>query len=117
MVSDPLKNISGQEELLFQQFTHMSMGKNLDAVMGAAVNVLINAIRQTYPKRADAEAKIDQLFGRGKQMLLANHYDSVTGLRRNVFPHTQVIRMAYHMDDEAMPSRVSQRPGGNGSKS
>jgi hypothetical protein len=100
MVSDPLKSISGQEKLLFDLFTHASVGKNLDAVMGAAINVIINAIRQSYPKRVDAERKIDELFGRGKTLLLANHYDSVTGLRRNVFPHTQVVRMAYHFDDD-----------------
>jgi hypothetical protein len=100
MVSDPLKNLPAQEKMLFEMFTRYSTGFNLDAVMGAAVNVLINAIRMAYPKRDGAEAKMSELFGRGMQMLLHNHYDSTTGLRRNVFPHTQIVRMAYHFDDD-----------------
>lgn len=96
MVSDP----QGQEEMLFRIFSHAATGKNADAVMGAAVNMIMNAIRQNYPLRKDAEAKITELFGRAKELLLANHYDSVTGKRRSVFPHTQVVRMAYHIDDE-----------------
>lgn len=100
MVSDPLRNLQGQEKLLFDLFTTASTGKNVEAVMGAAVNVLINAIRQNYPTRDGAENKIGELFGRAQQMLLANHYDSVTGRRRSVIPHTQIVRMAYHMEDD-----------------
>lgn len=100
MVADPLRNLQGQEELLFRLFSQQAVGKNVDAVMGAAINVLINAIRQNYELRKDAEAKIDELFGRAKMLLLANHYDSVTGKRRSVFPHTQIVRMAYHMEDD-----------------
>jgi len=100
MVADPLHTLQGQEKLLFDLFTHASTGKNVDAVMGAAVNVLINAIRQNYPTRDGAEQKINELFGRGKELLLANHYDSTTGRRRTVIPHTQVVRMAYHMEDD-----------------
>ena len=109
MVTDPLKNLPGQERRLFQIFTQASVAAPLDAVMGAAINLLINAIRQNYATRADAEAKIDELFGRGKQMLLANHYDSTTGRRRTVIPHTQIVRMPYHMDEDIDP-----RKGGNG---
>jgi len=110
MVSDPLKNLPSQEELLFRMFTQFSVGKNLDAVMGAAINVLINAIRQSYPRRNDAEAKMSELFGRAIQLLLHNHYDSVTGLRRNVFPHTQIVRMPYHIEDDIHDPRLK---GGN----
>ena len=100
MVSDPLRNLQGQEEMLFRIFSQASVGKNADAVMGAAINVLINAIRQNYPTRDGAEHKISELFGRAAQMLLANHYDSVTGRRRTVIPHTQIVRMAYHIDED-----------------
>lgn len=84
-----------------------STGKNADAVMGAAINVIMNAIRQNYPTREGAEQKIDELFGRGKTLLLANHYDSVTGRRRSVIPHTQIVRMAYHMEDDFEPQKSS----------
>lgn len=96
MVSDP----QGQEEMLFRIFSHAATGKNADAVMGAAINIIMNAIRQNYPLRDAAEQKINELFGRAKTLLLANHYDSVTGKRRSVIPHTQVIRMGFHIDDE-----------------
>ena len=99
MVSDPLRSQQGQEKLLFDAFAMASTGKNADAVMGAAINVIMNAIRQNYPTREGAEQKIDELFGRGKTLLLANNYDSVTGRRRSVIPHTQIVRMAYHEED------------------
>jgi hypothetical protein len=97
---DPLKNLPGQEKHLFDMFTAMAVGVDLDAVMGAAINILINAIRQNYPLRDGAEQKFNELFGRGKQLLLANHYDSVTGRRRSVIPHDQIIRMPYVMDPD-----------------
>jgi hypothetical protein len=100
MPNDPLGGLRGQEEMLFRIFGSAATGKNADAVMGAAINIIINAIRQNYPLRKDAEEKITELFGRAAQLLLANHYDSVTGKRRAVFPHTQVVRMAYHMEDD-----------------
>jgi hypothetical protein len=100
MVNDPLRKLPQQEKMLFDIITHASTGVPLDAVMGAAINMLINAIRQNYPTRKDAEQRYDELFGRGKQLLLANHYDSVTGRRRTVIPHDQIVRMPYHIDED-----------------
>jgi hypothetical protein len=97
---DPLRSAQGQEKLLFDIFATAANGKNADAVMGAALNIILNAIRQNYPKRADAEAKINELFGRATQLLLADSYDSVTGLRRTVTPITQVVRMPLHLEDD-----------------
>jgi hypothetical protein len=94
MTDDPLLNLPEQERLVFEAFTQAATGRNYDAVVGAAINILINVIRQTEPTRADAEAHWNELVGRGKTLLLDNHYDSVTGKRRNVFPHTQVVRMS-----------------------
>src|SRR5262245_38329085 len=97
---DPLGSLRGQEEMLFRVFGSAATGKNADAVMGAAINIIANCIRQNYPLRKDAEAKITELFGKAAQLLLANHYDSVTGKRRTVHPFTQIVRMAYHMEDD-----------------
>jgi predicted ATPase len=53
------------------------------------------------PTRAEAEARWDMLFGRGKTLLIDRHYDSVTGKKKTIFPFTQVIRAGYvHDDDE-----------------
>jgi hypothetical protein len=102
MVEDPFKSLPVQEKRLFDLFGRAAIGAPLDAVMGACINMLINAIRQNFPTRKDAEQKINELFGRAKQLLLANHYDSVTGRRRSVIPHDQIIRMPYHIDDDTM---------------
>ena len=109
VVSDPLHNLQGQEKQMFDQFTLASAGMNLDAVMGAAANVIMNAIRQSYGTKSEAERKFDELFGRTKQQLLHNHYDSVTGRRRSVFPFTQVIGVPFHVDDDADPSKGNGR--------
>jgi|SRR6516225_2445527 len=105
MTEDPLKKLPAQEEMLFNQFTKLADGKDLDAVMGASINMLVNAIRMTAAKRRDAEAKYDEITGTGKQLLLHNHYDSVTGLRRNVFPHTQILHAPHHIDDDVLMGR------------
>lgn len=99
MADDPLRDLPDQGKLLFDQFTRSSNGMNLDVVMGAAANVIVNAIRQSYGMRAEAERKFDELFGRTKQLLLHNHYDSVTGRRRSVLPFTQVVNLSLHEED------------------
>jgi hypothetical protein len=100
MNADPLLNGPEQGRLLYEAFTKLASGKQLDCVLDAAVNVIVNAIRQSEEKRVKAEAVYDELFGKGKSVLLEKHYDSVTGRRRNVFPHTQVVKMAYHHEDD-----------------
>jgi hypothetical protein len=106
---DPLRSQQGQEKLLFDLFATAATGKNADAVMGAAVNIIMNAIRQNYPKRMDAESKMSELFGRATQLLLANSYDSVTGLRRTVVPATQVVRMPFHLEDDIHDPRMHRK--------
>lgn len=107
MPTDPLKNLPAQEKHLFDMFTSMASGQNLDVVMGVCINVLINAVRQNYATRESAEQKFNELFGRGKEMLLANHYDTVTGRRRTVIPHTQVVRAPYMQDED-----ITRKPNG-----
>jgi predicted ATPase len=102
MSLDPLLKLPEQERLLFEVFKKASAGKNVDAVIGAAINILINVMRQTEPLRAGAEARWDMYFGRGKTLLLDNHYDSVTGKRKTIFPFTQVVKMAYHEEDDVI---------------
>jgi hypothetical protein len=96
---DPLKGLPDQERALFEVFKNASAGKNVDAVIGASINMLINVIRQMEPTRAEAEARWDMLFGRGKTLLIDRHYDAVTGRRKTIFPFTQQIRAAYHEED------------------
>ncbi len=64
-------------------------------MIGATVNILVNAIRQSQPTRGQAEARFDELFGRTKQVLL-DHYDAL-GRKRGIFPYDQVVEMP-HVD-------------------
>jgi hypothetical protein len=68
-----------------------SSGFAMDDVIGAAANILINAIRQSQPTQAKAEIRFDELFGRSKQALV-DHYDSL-GRKRGIFPYDQVIEV------------------------
>jgi hypothetical protein len=70
-------------------------------VIGAAVNLLVNAIRQNVETRSGAERVFDELFGRAKNILLEQHYDPVTGKRRNIFPFTQHVHAAHIQDDDS----------------
>jgi hypothetical protein len=97
---DPLKGLPEQERMLFEAFRQAAAGKNVDCVIGAAINILINTLRQMEPTRKEAEARWDMLFGRGKSLLIDRHYDSVTGRRKTVFPFTQVLRAPPHYEDD-----------------
>jgi hypothetical protein len=101
-MNDPLVGLQEQERMLFNAFRQASAGKNVDCVIGACINMLINVVRQMEPKRSEAEARWDLFFGRGKTLLLDKNYDLVTGLRRNVFPHTQVVKMPLHWEDDTI---------------
>lgn len=74
---------------LFGRFSKAADGFSAEDAIGAAVNVLINAIRQSQPTRGQAEVRFNELFGRSKQVLL-DHYDSI-GRKRGIFPYDQVI--------------------------
>jgi hypothetical protein len=103
-VNDPIRSGPPSHIELFEAFAKLADGKNVDAVLGAAVNVIVNAIRQNVALRRDAEAAFDTLFGRAKTILINEHYDAVTGKRRSVLPFTQVIRAAAVIDDDAIRS-------------
>lgn len=89
---DPM-NKSGpdRERELFQMLGKVASGFDGDVVVGAAMNLLVNAIRQRCATRTEAERMFDELAGRSKNLLLEQHYDPVSNKRRNVFPFTQVV--------------------------
>lgn len=103
---DPLLNTGPEAgRALFDAMLQVCHGFGRDAVVDAAVNLLVNGLRQDCPKRAQAEAKFDELFGRSKTLLM-KHYDSVTGNRRSVFPFTQHIHaQLVHWDDKFNPKK------------
>lgn len=92
--NDPLKSgpESGQE--LFRRFGQLATGFPRDAVVAAAMNLLLNAIRQDCPHALGADARWSELMERGKQVLLGEHY-MPNGRRRNVFAFTQNIDVGH----------------------
>lgn len=76
---------------LFDRFSRDADGYSAEDVLGAAANLLVNAVRQTQPTRGQAEARFDELFGRTKQVLM-DHYDML-GRKRGVFPYDQVVEV------------------------
>jgi hypothetical protein len=102
MNPDPLLGLPEQERMLFELFKQAAAGKNVDAVIGAALNILINVLRQMEPTRNEAEARFDMLFGKAKTLLLDRHYDSVTGKRKTIFPFTQQVKMPLHWEDDVV---------------
>lgn len=90
---DPLRKGPEPSQALFDKFGKVASGFSHEAVMDAAANLILNAIRQQCPTKAQAERVFDEMFGRSKTALIDKHYDHA-GKRRSVFPFNQVIDMA-----------------------
>ena len=80
-----------KQRQLFDRMSRSADGFSAEDAIGAAANILINAIRQSQTTRAAAEKRFDELFGRSKQVLV-DHYD-VLGRKRGIFPYDQEILM------------------------
>ncbi|HJT63082.1 MAG TPA: hypothetical protein VJ797_15540 [Burkholderiales bacterium] len=94
---DPLhKSGPEAERELFRALSNVCNGFPNEAVVGAAVNMLVNAIRQSHSTRQGAADALDQLVAKVRILLLDQHYDAL-GNRRNVFPFHQKIEVP-HMD-------------------
>lgn len=98
-MKDPLTTGPASELELWNRIQQQMQGASLEVARSIAVNLLVNAVRQSVPFRANAEAAINELFGRAKSMLL-DHYDPTTGRRRSVFPFTQVIEAPFHVEKD-----------------
>ena len=60
---DPLKKTGPEaEQELLRRFGQMSSGFPNDVVIGAAINLLVNAVRQTYPTQQAASSRYDELL-------------------------------------------------------
>lgn len=88
---DPLKTGPKNSQELFERFSKTAKDFPCDVVVGAASNLLLNALRQSHARRDKAGAAFDELAGRLKKVLM-EHYNG-QGDRRNVFPFHQNIQM------------------------
>jgi hypothetical protein len=98
--TDPLRRVETSGAELFRRFGQTASGFPSEAVIDAACNIFLNALRQTYGQRHQAEARYDELVARLKGVLM-EHYDPVTGRRRSaLFPFTQNIDVPFLVDKD-----------------
>lgn len=69
------KTLPEFEKELFDRLRRTCNGYPKEAVVGAAANVLVNAIRQCHPSESEAKALFAKI-----EVLLQQHYD-VSGTR------------------------------------
>lgn len=104
--NDPLyRNGPDQQQELFNAYVGVSRGFPTECVIGAAMNLLVNALRQAHGGRNEADARMSEISAKLREILM-QHYDPVTGRRRNVFPFTQTIEMPRY-DDNTRKNRTS----------
>lgn len=84
--------------LLWSKAAH---GFSYEAVIGASANELVAGVRQCYPTRSEAEARFNEVVGKARDHLLGC-YDSTTGKRLNIFPHTQIVQAAHHIEPDTI---------------
>lgn len=95
--NDPLNKAgTDQQRALFNAFCKVANGFSTEEVLGAAANVLVNALRQAHATQAAALSRLDELAAASKG-LLASHYDAL-GRRRNIFPFHQTIELPHFTD-------------------
>lgn len=108
----PRDNLDQRGRSLFDAFGAASAGRPLDEVISAAMNVILNGIRQNTPRRTDAIARLSDLHGQAMSALLV-HYDATTNRRRSVVAFDQVISANHVSFPSVIPALG--RGGKNGS--
>lgn len=95
MNQDSLIKTPGHE--LFQRLAQTLTGQPIETVLSAAVNLQVNALRQTYPDRAKALARLDELHAQARNAL-ANQYTASGKRLEGTYPFHQTIVMPMLVD-------------------
>lgn len=89
---DPLMlSTPDNTRILFDRMSRAADGFSVEQVVGAAGNLLVNGIRQSFSTRQQAEASFDALAAQLKAVLM-DHYDG-HGRKKGIFPYPQEIRL------------------------
>jgi hypothetical protein len=94
-VTDPLLDgalVPDRSRELFKAFCACATGCAQEDVLAAAINLLLNGIRQSCATQLEAAMVFDELSAKAKHLLLEAHYHG-DGTRRNIFPFTQVLEV------------------------
>lgn len=97
-MTDPLRNPKdpllkagpAAEHELFRQIGQLCNGFPRDVIENVAGHLLINAVRQKMATWPQADREMRDQTGRLMQ-LLSEHYDTVSGRKKGIFPYDQVI--------------------------
>jgi hypothetical protein len=90
---DPINKVPTGSVALFEQFSRVAHGYPADNVMDAALNVIVNVLRQTHDTRDKAGLSYDEFTTKAKSHLM-ECYDS-TGRKKGVYPYHQIIRVPF----------------------
>ncbi len=98
--NDPLHaHLRDHQKELFVRLCRAADGFSTEDVLGAASNVIVNALRQAHATDRAAMNSLEEHIAKIKGILM-DHYDRGTGRRKNgVFPFDQVI-VAPHLVDK-----------------
>jgi hypothetical protein len=69
VLSDVHLDTARKQQTLFEDLADACIGHSMADVQGACVNLLLTSMQRRYQKLADAEARWDELAGRGKEAL------------------------------------------------
>ena len=102
--ADPLKQQrSDYGPQVFAEVVKVIDGCTYQTVVDVASGLILNALRQAYPTRREAEASFDAIAAKAKG-LLDEHYDKVSGKRKSIFAHPQFVQVPC-LDARAKPLR------------
>jgi hypothetical protein len=60
-----------KQNQLFLKLVHAVANEHIETIAGACINLLITVVHRMNVKQGDAEARWDDLFGQGKELLRA----------------------------------------------
>lgn len=90
------------EKTLTHEIGRVCNGHSKNDVLWACITIIMNCVRQNYGRRAEAEAKMNEIFGVAMNSLM-EHYDPVTGKRRSVVPFDQTISPSLVVSEASFP--------------
>lgn len=96
---DPLLKTGPERQAeLFKTFCNSADGYSAEDVINAAAMVLINALRQTHPRRENAAPRFDEISAKAKGILM-DQYNSA-GRLKGIYPYDQHIVMPLHINSQ-----------------
>jgi hypothetical protein len=99
--NDPLAKAGpDQQRELFTRFCSAANGFQAEDVIGAAINVLVNALRQAHTTRDKAMVAADEKAAKIKELLAANYTSA--GRVKGVFPYNQTIELEHFIDRDTV---------------